>query len=280
MRSDRSAKKRKPRKDARSPSRSRRTSKKTKSRRDNSGPFQESFLDTLNFGPPKTDEDCFKDQVQFSLHLAMDPSCSDKNDCWDIALHKLDRRVQSVATSVNHSARWTPVFGNTLRARPEMASCQLADDEDTQGTDCQTCHKSHARAYKVWFSGETYHSDTLEDRSANNGRAPKSSRCSQINAPTTPQAHVAPAGKVFYVGSTCYEKAVRAHKLYHWRWALFRLVRDKLSQERRLTDERISLRTSMSPEERCQEIESILEEWRLGLFLVQRFGAHKRLWKL
>ena len=111
----------------------------------------------------KTEEQSFKDVVQWMVQKALNPASNRGNPKFGVAFEKFDSRFQTCASSAYGSDAWKNDLTLALKARPFYDAHPI---EARAG--CEACHRpNHTAVFRVRLRGTPYNIDTFELLSRN-----------------------------------------------------------------------------------------------------------------
>jgi hypothetical protein len=226
-------------------------------------------------------KDHFRDALEWLVQKRLNPGFNQNDPVYIQAFRKLEDEVTGLANSKFASSAWKPDFQRALRARPFLNSYELPKGSSfLLPQSCEACgRRGHPATWRLVFLGAPYHRNTLDvieqdddedgddDDEDDDEDDPEDDLDIDENGNPIP-----PETKEWYVGAVCRSNADTAHTLMHWKHALKEWVQEALKAEGLLRPDKVVERDGMTPKEKRQLVDSVMEGW-------DNAGTVKQLWK-
>lgn len=206
----------------------------------------------------------FQVVIEWMVQKKINPAFDRKNVKYLTAFRRVDDEAQALVGSKYVSSIWRPDFTIALRARPDISVWEeIGIDRGLK--NCEACNrKSHPATFNIQFTGNPYHSDTLEeveqDTDSDTGGMEQSHGDENRVLSDSNGLTIAPSNTTYAVGRHCKANAETGHKLQHWKVHLFTWVVDHLRTIGELTAEKIVERDGWKDEKRRKDADRIADE--------------------
>ncbi|KAJ7632646.1 hypothetical protein FB45DRAFT_913019 [Roridomyces roridus] len=154
----------------------------------------------------------FKKIFQFFVHIAVRPPVERKEfmekmlnteDYFSVPLKATRRRISSLRVTLVASSRWTPAFIELLEQYPNFEVQGLSASKP-----CDLCHvKSRHGCKAVTLSGNAYEKTGFQEDKSKKRATHK-----------------------FHFGRFCAQRVTVFHKIAHWEYELFKVIRGEIDQ--------------------------------------------------
>lgn len=231
----------------------------------------------LTWRANRSNQEYFREAVEWIIQCLLDPDQAAEE--WDsdetskkhiqLSFYKIERFVSGFRDSVYDSDTWktSPTFLPTLLARP-CATSEKIEVRD-QNSNCEACNNiSKPATWIMSFHGHPYdcESITFFDPDSLGTMSDDEDRADEI----------ADAGRKYYLGQHCHEKAVIRHRLLHWKLNLKLTVERHLEAEDYLSEKKREMMKKLSKEGKGDFVEEVIVRLRRSRFIDREWNKFDR----
>ena len=237
---------------------------------------EDNPLDTMRLGSMKLRE-LWSHAIEWMVKKSLDLDLKE-SERFRRVFERLDNKPSGLVRSRFNSSSWKPGFITAL-FRPRMSSVQIASETET----CDACNQTrHTATFRVEFSGKPYHPDTLDEVGGdNNINGDSNDHVSSRHVSGVAHGHIDTARDnrlladhcIWYLGSTCMNKAQTSHDLQHWRYRIYSSVTRWLNKHKYNTREEVEKRNERGTADLDKYAVDIVER-------MNRTGKSEKTWQV
>jgi Domain of unknown function (DUF4211) len=207
-------------------------------------------------------EQLFSHAIEWLIQNEINPGFERNTDLYRSMWRKLNDEIKGMAVSKFKSSVWARDFFVSLETRPLLEGGKQPYDFE-ESTHCQACKRSgHTATYKITLTGKPYDPETLEELEQDEDDDEEDSKGRKV-----------PDIREWWLGSNCYQNALNAHILEHWKYTLNLAVMDELERSGHMSEAKIVQRSKWTVPKKTKYTQTIMEEWETN-------GMNKQLWKM